>query len=420
MTTRRRFLAGSSALMGASSLNLLATRKALAQATGNDLKFIFVVNYGGWDPTQVFATEFDNPFVDMPTGVERGTVGNIDFVDHEDRPNVRSFFESYHQQCLLFNGVLVPSVAHENCLRISMCGSTSQERSDWPSILAGTAASDYALPQVVAGGPSFPGEFGAYVTRTGTGGQLEALLSGDIATWSDTPVSAFDWRSEAIMDRYIRGRSAAAADYGAEGRDAELKRAFDNAVDRSQYLKSLSNEVDWSGITSFAGQSELAADLLSLGVSRVATLGFSYYGWDTHIQNDTYQSINFNQLFGELLDLKEILAMRKSPSGASLADETVIVVLSEMGRTPQLNAGLGKDHWPYTSTMVLHPGRTEGRIIGGYDSYYYGKTIDLASGELAEDATNLAAETVGATLLAMADIDTETYTSGVDPVTAVL
>lgn len=419
MTTRRRFLAGSSALLGASSLGLVNPRQAFA-AAGNDLKFIFVVNYGGWDPTRVLAPEFDNPFVDMESDAWKETVGSLEYVAHEGRPSVSRFFETYASQCVIFKGVLVPSVAHENCLRISMTGSTAQDRSDWAAILGGQAATDYALPQVVVGGPSFPGDFGAYVTRTGTGNQLEALLDGSIADWSDTPVDRFDWRSEDIMDRYLSNRSAAAADYAKAGRDAELRASLEVAIERSQYLKTLTNEVEWSGITSFAGQAELAADLLSLGVSRVATLSFSYYGWDSHVQNDLYQSLNFEQLFAQLLDLKELLSLRKSPTGNSLADETVIVVLSEMGRTPQLNSSDGKDHWPYTSTLVVNPNRTEGRVIGAYDDYYYGKTIDLESGEVAEDATNLAAETVGATLLAMADIDPEPFTSGVDPVTAAL
>ena len=34
-------------------------------------------------------------------------------------------------------------------------------------------------------------------------------------------------------------------------------------------------------------------------------------------------------------------------SGQLLSENTTIVVFSEMGRTPQLNATLGKDHGPY-------------------------------------------------------------------------
>lgn len=419
--SRRRLLGASSGLLGASGLGLLGLRgpRALA-ATGSDLKFIFIVNYGGWDPTRVMATEFDNPFVDMERNAGLSQQGDLQWVSHADRPSVDEFLQTWADQTLFFNGILVPSVAHENCLRISLTGSTAQDRSDWGAILAGNGAADFALPQVIVGGPSYPGEFGSYVTRTGTGGQLEALLSGNLIDWSDVEVQRPDWRAEDLMDSYLRRRTAAAADAAAAGRDADLRGALATAVDRSQYLKGLLNDVEWSGVSTFAGQAALAMDLLELGVSRVATLSYSYYGWDTHALNDTYQSANFNYLFKELTALRQSLALRPGSAGGSLGDETVIVVLSEMGRTPQLNSLDGKDHWPYTAMMVNGPGFKGGRVIGAYDSYYYGRTIDLASGEVADDATNLTSEHVGATLLAAAGVDHSEYLSGIEPISAVL
>ena len=181
----------------------------------------------------------------------------------------------------------------------------------------------------------------------------------------------------------------------------------------------LLHEVDWS-TTSFAGQARLAAQLLGLGVSRVATLGFSYSGWDTHANNDLYQSGNWQALFSQLLDLVEELGRWPGESAATLAEETVLVVLSEMGRTPKLNSNDGKDHWPYTSALLMGPGLTGGRVIGGYDTYYYGETIDPATGELDPNGENLAAEALGATLLQLAGVDPEEHTPGVEPITGVL
>jgi uncharacterized protein (DUF1501 family) len=422
MLTRRRVLQGTSTLLGAASLGGLGlpVRRALAGAKGSDLKFIFVVNYGGWDPTRVFATEFDNPFVDMEKGAQLGTVGDLSFVDHADRPAVRSFFEAYGSRSVIFNGVLVPSVAHENCLRISMTGSTAQDRSDWGAILGGVAASRYALPQVVVGAPSFPGEFGTFVTRTGEGGQLQDLISGDFAGWSDVPVAATDSRAEALMDRYLVRRLGAAAEYARPGQEAALREALHLAHQRAMGLKDLEQDIDWSGASTFGGQAAVAVDLLRLGVSRVVSLAFSYYGWDTHVYNDSYQSTNFQTLFSELNTLMASLASTAGSGGGSLLDETVVVVLSEMGRTPQLNSSDGKDHWPYTSTLAVGPGLAGGRVIGGYDDYYYGRTVDPSSGELAEDATSLSADVVGATLLTLADIDSEEFASGITPITGAI
>jgi len=95
-------------------------------------------------------------------------------------------------------------------------------------------------------------------------------------------------------------------------------------------------------------------------------------------------------------------------------------VLSEMGRTPQLNSLDGKDHWPYTCAMVTGPGITGDRVVGGFDESYYGLTIDPDSGETEEEATNLSSDVVGATLLTLADIDSEEFASGISPITGVL
>ena len=98
-----------------------------------------------------------------------------------------------------------------------------------------------------------------------------------------------------------------------------------------------------------------------------------------------------------------------------------MVVLSEMGRTPQLNAFTdGKDHWPYTSAMLIGAGVEGDRVVGGFDSNYYGLTIDAASAETSESGQILSAETLGATLLALADIDPSEYISGVDVLQGIL
>ncbi len=418
MLTRRSLL--SSSLVGAAGLGLLGVPgRALAAPSGSRLKFLFVMNYGGWDPTRVFATEFANPNVDMERDAEEASIGDLRFVDHANRPSVRTFFERYGRKSVIFNGLLVPSVAHENCLRIALTGSTAQDRSDWGAILAGSRSSDFPIPQVVVGGPSFPGEFGAFVTRTGTSGQIEGLLSGDIAAWSDTPVGRPAARADDVMDAYLARRFAAAADYSRPGREAALRQGLEVALDRSRYLKDLLNLVNWN-TSSFSGQMRLATDLLGLQVSRVATLAFSYNSWDTHVANDTNQSANFEALFSNLNDLMAMLQEQPGETTATLAEETVLVVLSEMGRTPLLNGGEGKDHWPYTSALVMGPGLAGGRVIGGYDSYYYGRTVDPASGDVTDGGTSLSSEVLGATLLTLAGVDPAEYTPGVSAVTAAI
>lgn len=417
---RRSFMKVTGGGLVAASSGLVLPRSARA-VSQDGLKFIFVVNYGGWDITRVFAREFDNPLVDMESDAETTTIGDLGFVDHESRPAVRSFFQRHYQRSLVLNGILVSSIAHENCMRITMTGSTAQDAPDWPAILGGTMATSFALPHVVIAGPSYPGEFGAFVTRTGSSGQLEGLLSGSILEWSDTPVGAPDWRAEDTMDSYLSRRAAAYADGRAAdgGRAAQLSEAFARAAERGRSLKDLTDVVEWAGGTAFGQQVELSVDLLKLGVARCVTIS-SGYSWDTHTDNDSVQSSNFQNLFTELGGLMDMLQATPGEHGGSLADETLVVVCSEMGRTPALNATEGKDHWPYSSALLVGPNITGNRVVGGFDSYFYGQALDLESGEPDDDGTLLSADVFGATLLALAGLDPQDYRSGVSPLAAVM
>lgn len=418
MFTRRSFLGASAA---AAAAGVLPPRVARAASpSGADLKFVFVVNYGGWDPTRVFAAEFDNPAFDMERLADSATVGDLTYVDSPDRTSVKAFLEKWYERTLFINGILVPSIAHDNCLRLSMTGTTATTRSDWPSVIASARSSDFSLPQLVIAGPSFPGDLGAMVTRTGSSGQLEGLLSGNILDWSDTPVGGPSARSEDLLDSYLARRAAAVAAGAGTERQVEQLGAFYRAVERGGELKNLLNVMDWSGGTAFPTQVRMAVDALTLGIARTVTLSTGY-GWDSHTLNDTTQSSNFESLFNGLVSLMDLLAAQPGEVAATLADETVLVVLSEMGRTPQLNSADGKDHWPYTCTMVVGPNITGNRVIGGFDYYAYGKTLDFDTGEIdLESGRNVSVDSVGATLLQLADIDSEEFMPGVKAITGVL
>ena len=412
---RRHFL-------GVSALGALGmTRQAFAADVGAEgRKIVLVYNYGGWDPTRVFATEFDNRAVDMERSAELARVGSLNFVDHAERPSVREFFTRFGGDSVLLNGVLVPSVAHENCLKLSLTGTSADGAADWPALIAGDRIQSYALPHIVVGGPSFPGDRGAAVTRAGASGQLEGLLSGDILDWSETPVRAPSAREEDIMDRYMARRSGAAVLGAGSDREAELFAGYESSLDRSRTLKGLLNVIDWNGGSDLTGQVGTALSALSMGLSRCATLNFSYYGWDTHALNDLYQGLNFERLFSGLVDLMDQLHAMPGTEGGTLAEETVVVVMSEMGRTPRLNEGEGKDHWPYTSMMMVGPGLTGGRVVGGFDDYYYGRTIDPATGELDDDGQEMGAVNVGATLLKLCGVNPEEVHPGVATIDGIL
>jgi hypothetical protein len=416
---RRQFLFGSSALLAAMGL----PAAGLALTPASDRKFIFVFNPGGWDPTRVFATAFGNPNVDMEAAAQRATAGGISYVDHPGRPSVRNFFDAFNASTLVFNGVMVRSIAHEICSMIMMTGSSSGLSPDWPTLIGHAARAHTTLPNLVLGGPSFPGDLGVAVARTGNAGQLEALLSGQAFDMSDIPVNGPSRPVENVIDRYIQRRTEARVLGARSTQEAALTADLHASMQKLGNLKDLRYTMDFSGSGSLADQSEVAAQALSLGVSRSVCMSFtggSQFGWDTHGDNDNTQSPLWESLFSGLVSLMATLRATPGTKEATLADETTVVVLSEMGRTPKLNEVAGKDHWPYTSVMVVSPHVTGGRVVGGFDDAYYGKLVDPATGDTTESGQVLSAEAIGATLLALADVDPEEHISGVAPITGVL
>lgn len=399
--SRRGVLLGAGAALGVLGLGRVAVG-----AAGDGPSFLFVFVPGGWDPTRVFALAFDHPSVDVEPDAAPARAGSLSYVAHASRPSVDAFFGRNHARTLVINGLLVPSVQHEVCTRLVLTGSAADGQPDWASRIAVASTTGHALPHLVCGGPSFPGPHAAAVARTGSAGQLDALLTGDVIDRGTLPLDRLSPPAEALVDRYLARRAAARA--LVEGPDAAITGAFAAALDKAQGLKELRHTTDFSGGAGLVDQAAVAVDALSRGISRCVTIaadGGGGLGWDTHDDNDARQAALFEQLFADLGTIVQLLERTPGARAARLADEVVLVVLSEMGRTPLLNGAGGKDHWPYTSAMLVGPGLTGSRVVGGYDAGWFGARLDPATATLTDQGVRLGARSLGATLLQLAGID---------------
>jgi hypothetical protein len=304
---------------------------------------------------------------------------------------------------------------------IALTGTTSGASPDWPAVVGDASRDDYTLPHLVLGGPSFPGDLGVAVARTGTSGQLAQLLDGDALQVSDQPVRGMSRPSSERVDAWVTRRAQARAAAARSTADGVLSGDFAAAMDRMRELKDLRYGMSFRGGATLADQVDVIVDALSLGVARCVSVGAGAAGsWDTHANNDAQQSPLWESLFSGLGQL--VRAMQSAPGthAPTLADETAIVVLSEMGRTPKLNVFSGKDHWPYTSVMIVGDGVVGDRVVGALDESYYGRNVDPASGDVTDSGQVLSAEAVGATVLALAGVDPGPHVSGVQPIEGVL
>ncbi len=110
-----------------------------------------------------------------------------------------------------------------------------------------------------------------------------------------------------------------------------------------------------------AGQRMLLARRLVEAGTRFVTL--SYGAWDMHrrIRDGIGTQLPpFDQAFAALIG---DLARR------GLLDSTLVMVTSEFGRTPKINADGGRDHWPKVFSVVLAGGGIRaGQVIGSSDA----------------------------------------------------
>jgi len=393
--------------------------RALAAPGASRKRFIFVVNQGGWDPLNVLTPMFGSANIAMPVASTATTIGGLKLVDSAQRPSVRTFFEAHAARTAIVHGVAVRSVAHDVCQVTMMTGSATGGGADFATRLAEIGRAD-PLPHLVLAGPVYPGELAPLVARAGATGQLQGLVDGSILAVSDTPIAPLKNPTRDKVDDFVRRRTNAWVD-AAPGARGDLA----SALERARQLEALRGDISFAADGSFEAQIELAVQALGRGVAQCVTIS-PPISWDTHTDSDNQQSQLWEFFFQGMNRLASRLATTPAPmlagqtNDAMLADETVVVILSEMARTPQLNADNGRDHWPWTSVMLFGDGITGGRTIGGYDAGYGGLGVDPATGETDAGRAAPTPAQLGATLLALADLDPAVFGPSVEPLLGVL
>src|SRR5690606_21120600 len=82
-----------------------------------------------------------------------------------------------------------------------------------------------------------------------------------------------------------------------------------------------------------------------------------------------------------------------------LAEQTLVVAGSDLGRFPRLNDMQGKDHLPQTSFFFAGPGLSTGKAFGGTGKSMQGLALDLATGATAKGTHRPYLDDVGTTIL---------------------
>lgn len=117
-----------------------------------------------------------------------------------------------------------------------------------------------------------------------------------------------------------------------------------------------------------AQQAEIALASFKAGVCVSANLSIGQF--DSHANNDIDQM----KLIPEFLE--GIAYVLHRAEELKIREKLVVIVQSEMGRTPSYNNGNGKDHWSIGSIMFLGPGIKGNRVIGATDEKQFAERLD--------------------------------------------
>ena len=360
LTARRSFLGGMVAGAGAvvSGLGQLASAAAVNKLA-QDQKRVLVVNMAGglsqlesWDPKP--ATDTGGPFRAIPTSVPGIHICEL----------LPQIAQQMHHLALV-RSINTKENNHGKGRYLMMTGRRQTPAGDFPRIGAVAAKAlspeSGALPghiQITPGGSGGRSNDAAYLgpkyasISLGNGKPPQHTTRPDaISADADSARNAFRRR---VNDRFaLRRRTAMTDAYTANYEQAlELMRqrhVFDISKEPAQ-------DHDRYGTHDFGRHCLLARRLLESGITFVQVTHSNY---DTHNENFNFHLEQLGEFDKPLATLVGDLAAR------GMLESTLIVVLSEFGRTPKINRYYGRDHWGTAWSVCLGGAKIQpGAVIG--------------------------------------------------------
>jgi hypothetical protein len=360
---RRKFLAGLAATAAGSVAGGLGvfTAPAAAAALAGGQKRVVVFNmHGGlsqlesWDPKP--GTETGGPFRAIETSVPGVRVSEL--LPHVAR--------QMHLLCLV-RGVNTSEDDHGKGAYMMLTGRRQTPAAAYPTLGAvcakAMAPEDSPLPGhivITPGGGGGRGNDAAYlgpryasVTLGNGNPPRNTTRPGQVAEADDAARNAFRRR---VNDRFLARRRTAVT----EAYTYSYEQALQLMSRRDAFDVTKEPEADHEryGRHDFGRHCLLARRLLEKGVTFVQV---SHSNYDTHNENFNFHIEQLGEFDRSFAAFVADLADR------GMLDSTLIVVLSEFGRTPNINHFYGRDHWSRAWSVVL----AGGKVVRGAA---YGKT----------------------------------------------
>ena len=134
-------------------------------------------------------------------------------------------------------------------------------------------------------------------------------------------------------------------------------------------LKNAHPEFNYKTKFHGAGAVNAAFAVEALKRNVVRCVSFALGGFDTHANNYRFQCMVQQDLFDLVAALLQTLDATPHPTKptAKLSEHTHLLVISDFCRTPAINIGGGRDHYPNNSALVISPRFRGNQVFGKSD-----------------------------------------------------
>ena len=396
--TRRKMLATSIGSCGLSLPMMLQLQNAVAgaKAQGRAKSCIILYCWGGmshhetWDPKPNAPSEIRGEFGTIPTatpGIHFGEHMPLMAQQSEKLAVIRSI---HHDDSAHGRGMYWNLTGHKP----PRAGNIPPMRNDWPSLAAMVSKFRESPPGVpgairlpypmVDNGTLQAGEYGGWlgarydpiVMRTLSGepyGGVSRSLGSEVLELNEVDFERIDARSrllQSLEQPVSRKNDFESFDHF---RNIAVEMLVGSAIKDAYNLDNENPRVRESYGNHLGGQSMLLARRLTeagVPIVQVCCAAGDLNGgqgdmWDTH-------GDNFNRLKNRLLPVfdRGASALLNDLADRGTLDDTLVAILTDFGRTPRINGGAGRDHYPNVYSVVLAGGGIQGgQVYGSSDNH---------------------------------------------------
>lgn len=427
----------------AASLAAVPLMKAIADPSAAEGDFfLFIHASGGWD-----VTLWSDPRNEKKGLVDPATTANTDTTglklwknkpfEGEDStfeivqpagckipfgPGIGDLVELHDRICLI-NGLAMNTVSHPDGTVYSATGRHTQggrvEASSIDTMIANELGREQTFPLVSVNFPSFyvdgsgslldrrvvPLRIGAIdaITRTLARSEMYESSADRAEITAMLTEEATDLAGKSNYPDVLQGM---ALQYKSLERmlAADLQTAFS-----PKSLRDNHPELDFKARR--IGQTAVAAAFAIEAMKRnlVRCVSFAVGGFDTHVgSNYRFQASLQQDLFDLVAALVRSLDETPHPTkqGSKLSDHAHLIVVSEFCRTPMINVGGGRDHYPNNSALVISP-RFKGNFLFGKSDQ--DQLLPSEAGKFVDGPRPIAPPDVLATFVSAFGIDARKY-----------